>query len=209
MAAEIRGLTRIRDKERVIAALTSAFIDYPKLTAAFPGKERRAIAVESALRFYVAFAMRYGGAYALNSLCQEAVVIIPSSRRKASKLKYFLAGSYSRRYKNTIWKLSEGEKQTQIEVFSEMEQMETQIKFPSKYIYVNFLGVRPEYQKRGKGRAVMEKVLAYGEKRSLPIVLFTNEPKTVGFYQSMGFKIMGITSSKKFQFINIYLVKLQ
>ncbi|MHC1723333.1 MAG: GNAT family N-acetyltransferase [Aminipila sp.] len=207
MATEIKGLTRIRDKEKVIATLTSAFIDYPKLTKGFPERGRRAIAVEATLRFYVAYCMRYGKAYALNEKCQGAVVIIPSSRRKGSKLKYMIAGSYSPKYKNAISRLTGEEQKIRIELFNEMDQMETEIKFPSKYIYVNFLGVKPEYQRQGNGRAIMERVLDYSKGKNLPVMLFTNQPKDVEFYQSMGFKIMGITSSKKYQFINIYLLK--
>lgn len=207
MAAEIRGLTRIKDKDKVIATLMSALIDYPKLTKGFPDRGRRAIAVEATLRFYVAYYMKYGGAYALNDKCQGTVVLATSTRRKGSKLKYILAGSYSRKYKNTLLKLTEQEQQTRIELFNEMDQMETEIKFPPKYIYVSFLGVKPEHQGQGTGRAIMEKVINYCKGKNLPVMLFTNEPKAVKFYQSMGFKIVGITSSKKFEFINIYLVK--
>lgn len=207
MATEIRGLTRIKDKDKVITTLMSAFIDFPKLTKGFPERGRRAIAVEATLRFYVAYYMRYGGAYALNDKCQEVVIITTSTRRKGSKLKYIIAGSYSKRYKNTLLKLTEQERQTRIELFNEMDQMETDIKFPPKYIFVSFLGVKPEYQRQGKGRALMERIINYSKGKNLPVMLFTNEPKTVEFYQSLGFKIVGITSSKKFQFINIYLVK--
>lgn len=207
MATEIKGLTQIRDKEKVIATLTSAFIDYPKLTKGFPERGRRAIAVEATLSFYVAYCMRYGKAYALNEKCQGVVVIIPSSRRKGSKLKFMIAGSYSRRYKNAISRLTAEEQRIRTELFNEMDQMETEIKFPSKYLYVNFLGVKPEYQGQGNGRAIMERVIDYSKGKSLPVMLFTNQPKDVEFYQRMGFKIMGITSSKKYQFINIYLLK--
>lgn len=207
MAAKIRGLIRVRDKEKVIATLTSAFTNYPKLAKAFPEQGRRAIAIEANLRFYVAYAMKFGQAYTLDDKCQVMVVIIPSSRRKASKLKYIIAGSYSKRYKNAVLSLTEEEQKTRLEIFEEMNQMETEIVFPSKYIYVSFLGVKSEYQKQGNGREILDKIITYAKEKKLPIVLFTNEPKGVEFYQSMGFKIMGITSSKKFQFINIYLIK--
>ncbi len=118
-----------------------------------------------------------------------------------------IAGSYSKRYKNALLRLTEEEQRIRTELFNEMDQMETEIKFPSKYIYVNFLGVKPEYQGLGNGRAMMEKIIDYSKGMNLPVMLFTNEPKDVEFYQSMGFKIMGITSSRKFEFINIYLVR--
>lgn len=207
MAAKIRGLIHIRNKDKIISVLTSAFIDYPKLTKVFPQKDRRAIAVEANLRFYVSYAMRYGGAYTLNDNCQAIVVIITSSRRKASKLKYIIAGSYSKKYKTTVLRLTKDEQEIRLKIFEEMNKMETEIVFPSKYLYISFLGVRPDCQKQGYGREIIEKVSVYARGKRLPIVLFTNEPNGVEFYQSMGFKIMGITSSKKFQFINIYLIK--
>lgn len=208
MTADIKGMVQIRDKEKVISTLISAFTDYPQLTRAFPDRSRRMIVTEASLRFYVAFGMKYGDAYALSEACQGVAVVISSSKRKVSKLKYFLAGSYSRKYKNTISRLTEEEQRIRTELFQEMTQMETEIKFPSKYIYLSHLGVKTEHQGQGIGSAIMDRIIDYGEKKKLPVVLFTNEPEGVGFYQNMGFKIMGITSSKKFQFINIYLIKL-
>ncbi|QAT41784.1 GNAT family N-acetyltransferase [Aminipila luticellarii] len=207
MAAEIKGLIEIRDREKVIRTLMSAFSDYPQLAQAFPDKSRRLIVMEAALRFYAAFGMRYGGAYALDPACQGVAILLPSQKRKGSALKYFFAGSYSSQYKRAVSRMTEEEHRIRTELFAEISQMETEIKFPPKYLYISYLGVRPEYQGQGNGRMLMNRLVEYGEKKELPIVLITSEPKEVPFYQSMGFKMMGITSSRKFQFINIYLIK--
>lgn len=207
MVAKIRGLTRIRDKEKVVSTLISAFTDYPQLIKAFPKRNRRIIAIEANLRFYAVYSMRFGRAYSLDNECNGIVILLSSFQRKASKFKYKIAGSYSSKYKDTISSLTEQEKKTRLELFSEMELMEKDINFPAKYMYISFLGVRREYQRQGIGHKIMEKVIEYGKQKTIPIVLCTSEPKDVDFYQSLGFKIMGITSSKKYEFINIYLVK--
>mgnify|MGYP002512276862 CR=1 FL=1 len=85
--------------------------------------------------------------------------------------------------------------------------MEEDIQFPKKYIFIYYLGVKSEFRNQGIENRIIEKLMEEGIKKTLPIVLYTNEPDNVAFYQNLEFKIIGITSSKTFQFMNIYLIK--
>ncbi len=207
MAIRIKGLTKIRDKEKAVKILLEALIDYPLLNKAFPDRGRRIKILESDLWFKVSYGMKFGQAYALNKECHEVIIILPSACRKTSKLKNIIAGGYSSKYKELVSNLTEEEQEEKLSLFSEIMEMEKDIEFPSKYLYISFLGVKEEHQNKDKVLELLNKVLAYGVMKNTPIVLTTSEPKNVNFYQELGFKIMGITSSKKFQFINIYLVK--
>ena len=53
---------------------------------------------------------------------------------------------------------------------------------------------------------LMTNVCSYADSVRLPLMLFTNTADDVRFYQSLGFKIIGETSSKKFGFTNTYLI---
>lgn len=208
MVKRIEGLVKIKDKEKVIETLISSFAENPKLINIFPGRERRAIAASAAMRFYGIYSMKQGGAYSLSADCNSIVTVLDSGRRKATKIGYFLRGSYSKKYRRLMEELTEEERKHMKSLFDEVEEMEADIEFPKKYLYVSFLGVRPQFQNQGQGRKTMECLIAQGEKNKLPLVLFTSEPNNVAFYQELGFKIIGITSSKQFRFINIYLMKM-
>ena len=207
MAIKVAGLTRITDKEKVFSTLLDAFEEYPKLSKAFPEKDRRLIAIEATVRYYASYDMRYGRAYSLDSSCKEVVLLVNSRRMRYTKLKHILAGSYSSRYKRVISKLTDEERIRRVEIFEEMNEMEKELKFPKHHIYIDFLGVKNQYQRQGRGRMIMEEVISYSEEVDLPLMLFTNTTEDVRFYQSLGFRAVGITSSKKFKFINTYLVR--
>lgn len=207
MGGKIKGLAVIRDRDRAVAILAAAFADYPQLKSAFPDRSRRLAVTEAVLRFQVNLSMRYGGVYALTRECQEVALVLPSSRKKVSRLRLLLAGNEAGRYRQALERLTEQERRTKKEIFSEMGQMESEIAFPSRYLYISYMGVHGDYQKQGKGRRLMEKILAHGERKGLPLVLSTSKPEQVAFFQGLGFQVMGITSSRHFQFINIYIIK--
>lgn len=207
MGRKISGLEKIRDRDKAVTLLTEAFADYPQLTGAFPQKDRRLAVMRTVLQYQVNLSMRYGGVYGLSRECREAVLMLPSSCRNPSGMQLFLSGNKTGRYRHALRRLTPEEQQVMNQVFSEMEQMEAEIPFPPKYLYLSYLGVKAEYQRQGRGRKLMENLLTYGKKKKLPVVFFTNQPDLVPFYQGLGFQVMGITSSRNFQFINIYLIK--
>lgn len=52
----------------------------------------------------------------------------------------------------------------------------------------------------------MTQICSYADDVNLPIMLFTNTEDDVKFYKSLGFHVIGETSSEKFGFTNTYLV---
>ena len=52
----------------------------------------------------------------------------------------------------------------------------------------------------------MTQVCRYADEVCLPVMLFTNTADDVKFYQSLGFDVIGETSSEKFGFVNTYML---
>ena len=52
----------------------------------------------------------------------------------------------------------------------------------------------------------MSQVCRYADQIGLPIMLFTNTADDIKFYQSLGFRIIGETSSERFGFVNTYML---
>ena len=194
------------DKEKLVLTYLSAFESYPKLMQAFSDKKTRLLALEATLRYYTAFDLRYGSGFSLDENVREAVLIIHSDRMKYTFLKHLAAGSYGKEYRAVISKLSKEEKQTRAALFEELDRLEATVDIPRPHIYADFLGVASEYQHQGRGRKLMSQVCRYADQIGLPIMLFTNTAYDIKFYQSLGFRIIGETSSERFGFVNTYML---
>ena len=194
------------DKEKLVLTYLSAFESYPKLMQAFSDKKTRLLALEATLRYYTAFDLRYGSGFSLDENVREAVLIIHSDRMKYTVLKHLAAGSYGKEYRAVISKLSKEEKQTRAALFEELDRLEATVDIPRPHKYADFLGVAREYQHQGRGRKLMSQVCRYADQIGLPIMLFTNTADDIKFYQSLGFCIIGETSSERFGFVNTYML---
>lgn len=57
--------------------------------------------------------------------------------------------------------------------------------------YAHFVGVRPDAQGRGWGRAMMRAGMARAAADGLPVYLETARPENVSFYSGLGFEVLG------------------
>ena len=151
--------------------------------------------------------MMYGAGFSLDENVHEAVMLIHSDMMKYTFLKHLAAGSYSREYRNVMNRLSAEDRKLRLELFEELDLLESQLDtIPRPHIYADFLGVEKKYQHQGRGRKLMTQVCRYADEVGLPVMLFTNTADDVKFYQSLGFDVIGETSSEKFGFVNTYML---
>lgn len=206
---EIKGLYQLKreDEEKLIQTFQDAFTYYPKLMTAFPDKKTKEAALEATLRYYVAYDMEYGQAFALDEEINEGVCLVYSQDMNYTEERHIRAGSYSQEYKAAMARLTEEEQQRRIELFDELDRLEEQVDIPYPHLYADFLGVKEAYQKQGRGRRLMTAVCDFAKEEGLPIMLFTNTDDDVAFYESLGFYVIGVVHSDEFVFTNTYLVK--
>lgn len=205
---EIPGLYRIRksDREKMFRTFLSAFRSYPKLMQAFPEERERIPALEATIRFYGAYDFRYGAGFSLDENVREAVLMVHSDEMRYTSLRHLTAGSYGKAYRRAMDLLSEEDRRKWRLLFDELDRLERSVDIPRPHIYLDFLGTRKEYQHQGRGRKLMEKICTYADSVRLPIMLFTNTSADIHFYKSLGFHIIGQTSSETFGFTNTYMV---
>lgn len=194
------------DQEKLIKTYMSAFREYPKLMNVFPDTQKRLYALEATLRYYTAYDLTYGSGFSIDENVNEAVIAVHSSQMHYSFLRHLRAGSYSRGYRNAMKSLSGSDRSRRTELFKELDRLEKNVKVPSPHIYVDFLGVAEQYQHQGRGRKLMSYICRYADSHGLPVMLFTNTADDIRFYQSLGFNIIGQTSSEKFGFTNTYML---
>ncbi len=206
---ELKGLYKLKkeDREKLVQTYLDAFKDYPKLMLAFPNKKAKEAALEATLRFYTAYDMEYGEAFSTDENINDGVCIVHSDDMDYTEDRYIRAGCYSPEYQAAMDRMTLEEQQRRIELFDELDALEADIEIPHPHIYADFLGVHSDYQQQGRGRKLMGAVTDYAREQGLPVMLFTNTPEDVEFYQSMGFKVLAVVSSEKFGFSNTYLLK--
>lgn len=194
------------DLEKVIETYKDAFSKYPKLMGAFPKKDERAYALEATLRYYCAYDLYFGKGFALDESVNEAVLFVSSEEMKYTEKRHKIAGSNSEKYEKVMKKLTKKQQEKRIELFCELDEMELELDIPEPHLYVDFLGVKEKYQHCGRGKKLMEAVIKIAKNKGIPIMLFTNTPEDIEFYEGLGFHQIGRTKSEKFGFENVYLV---
>lgn len=206
---QIDGLYKLKkeDQEKLIQTYMDAFKYYPKLMAAFPEEKVKAAALEATLRYYVAYDMEYGAAFALDEEVNEGVCLAYSQEMHYTEERHRKAGSYSPEYYAAMNRMTGEEQERRIALFEELERLEEGIVLPETHLYVDFLGVRERCQKQGRGRKLMTRVCEFAAEQKLPLMLFTNTEDDVNFYKSLGFQVADVVRSAEFGFVNTYLVK--
>lgn len=204
----ILGLHKVSksEREKLYTTLIDAFGEYPKMRAAFSEEKSQMAALEATIRYYAAYDTHYGSAFSLDENINEAVVLVYSDDMKYTLFRHIISGSYSKQYRAAMNKLSKSDRNRRIQLFNELDRLETTVDIPRPHIYLDFLGVKSDCQHQGRGRKLMTSVCSFADSMQLPIMLFTNTDEDVAFYQSLGFNIIGITSSEEFKFINTYML---
>ena len=205
----IQGLYEIRknESEKLFTMWLDAFHDYPKLAEAFPQMDKKLAAMEATIRFYGMYDLKYGQAFATDENIDDGIVIVDSEDMQYTTSRYIEAGCYSDGYNAAMNMLTEEEKNRRIAVFDELDELEKTMDIPYPHIYIDFLGVRRSCQGQGRGRKLIHKITEYADGRNRPLMLFTNTPEDVAFYQKEGFKVIGIAKSDKYGFENTYMVR--
>lgn len=198
--------TKRSDYEKIYTTLISAFKKYPKMLTAFPDDHTREAAIEATIRYYAAYDLRYGSGFSLDNSINEVAIIVHSDEMRYSFIRHLLSGSYSIGYKAAMNRLNKNDRIKRLRLFDELDRLEATVDIPRPHIYLDFLGVEEKHQHQGRGRKLMDKICKYADDTCLPIMLFTNTDEDIAFYQSLGFRIIGITHSEEFGFTNTYLL---
>lgn len=205
MSIKIPELYEVISLKKVVEVLKDALSEYPKLMAVFPNEYIRTAALEATLWYYGAFDMHYGKAYTLSEEADEVALIVESKEARYSKGRCMKAGSYSIEYQEAKEKMGVDDRKKRLKFIKELNKLEKKVKFPKEFLYIDFFGVSKEKQGQGKGGELMDKIIAYADKRKLPLLLFTNTARAKNFYEGKGFKVVDTIVSEKFGFESSYM----
>lgn len=195
-----------RDHGRFYKTLFDAFRDYPKLIGAYPGWDDRQAAIEMVIRYYGAYDLFYGSAFSLDEGINEVLAVVHSDEMDYSDERCKAADCENGGFRAAASKLSRADVKKWWEFFEELDRQEAMLKIPRPHLYVDYLGVRKDRQREGRGSRLIRALCDYASEQGLPVMLFTNGEDDVRFYLNMDFKVIGMTRSVKFGFENTYML---
>lgn len=207
MDLKIRGLCPLTAKRRVIRIITDSLLDTGVLRDVFPKKERRRKALEYYLYREAGYQMTHGRAYGLDGAGREAIILLGSDDFSEKKRSLFNRVREKMGCRRAGLRLTSTEREKIHRMIEEIHQMERGINLPRKHIHLEFMGVRRTFQRCGRGGALLDRVIRISEDRKIPIVCCNHNPEATGYFQKKGFKVVGITSSKRFRVMNIYMMR--
>jgi GNAT superfamily N-acetyltransferase len=173
-----------RDEPAAVAALATAFAEYPLFPPLCPDVLRRPRVVAAFCRFLFRAAVRAEGAY--GTADRSAIICTwPPGREWPSRWSGFRAGGLS-----LFWQLGWRGSRLLARLESEFDAARRK-HVPGPHCYVPLLGVRPEMRGKGLSRAVFGPVFAAADRARVPVYLETMTEPNVAIYTRLGFELVG------------------
>jgi GNAT superfamily N-acetyltransferase len=172
------------DEPAAVATLAAAFAEYPLLVRLCPDARCRPRVVEAFCRVLFRTSVRLDSAFATPD--RAAVVCLwPPGSEWPSPWTIVRPGGPS-----FLWRLGLRGARLLARIERELDAARAR-HVPGPHWYVPLLGVRPDAQRRGLGRAVMRPVFEAADRAGLPIYLETVPEVNVTVYQRLGFVLRG------------------
>lgn len=184
MASPVVVPLKSEDRDRAAASLARAFQDDPLQTYVFPDPAERAALSQAHFAPLLEYGLRFGTVLTTAAELRGAAVWLPPGRTEITDERATEAGL------DKLPELLGVEAATRF--FAALSAVEPYHKtdVPVNHSYVLVVGVEPTAQGRGLGRALLAPLLQQADRDGLPCYLETAQPRNVGFYQHLGFRIL-------------------
>jgi ribosomal protein S18 acetylase RimI-like enzyme len=181
----VEDLYRLHKHETAQAGLmlTEAFQDDPVFNAIFEGATP-----EQWVAFFTApvvYCLKYGQVIAPSAQMEGVAAWVPGKFADMDFFRMLLSGAMWAGMKMGI----EIAQKLKV-VFGPIEQDRKVHLQGRDYLYLQLIGLSPQYQGQGFGRILLAALFAESEQKGLPIYLETETEKNVQIYQHLGFKVL-------------------
>lgn len=185
----VDGLYTLKKKDAYKASLVfaEAFYDYPLFKGIIPD-DKRMEALSIMFDMDIRYAMRTGGAYALNEELEAVMTWQYHSVQKADIWGYFSA--VTPRMFRLIFLLGFKCLNRLQEMFTEIQKQMDVLKVPPDTSYLSSIGIKKSLQGQGMGKKLLAPMLEELQKRGRNVLLCTNLAKNVEIYKHFGFEVL-------------------
>jgi GNAT superfamily N-acetyltransferase len=170
-----------RDRERVAAALTAAFMDDPVTEWAAPDERRRPGVIRHFFRCYFDFHVGEGTVYVDPERRGAAVWALPGNWKTTTgqDLRISRAFAHPRHWPRAPT------------VARGLLGLEREHPPQPPHFYLASLGVEPEHQGEGLGSRLMQPILEICDSDGVPAYLESSKESNIAFYARHGFRVSG------------------
>jgi len=185
MVASIEILSGHRFRRpRFAEILSSAFAGDPFYTFVFPDPERRTRLLPWLFNKLLNYANHYGLVFADSKYRGISIWLGPKHTRLLP-LGVLRSGLFLFPFKVSHLELKRSIKLAQVSNQLHRQAVST------PHFYLEAVGVEPLHQGKGLGRALVQAGISRADELHIPSYLETHNPANLGFYQSLGFSIVG------------------
>lgn len=168
--------------EATAAALARAFHHDPLQTYILPDEQERADRSPAHFASILRYGLLFGEVLTLPGPTSGAAVVLPPDGWEITPDRAAAAGFDQ--WSTTLGEVAANRFITALAALEPLHHRDV----PHAHWYVLLLGVAPEWQGAGKGRALLRTVFDRATAAGQPCYLETAQPKNVGFYEHLGFR---------------------
>jgi GNAT superfamily N-acetyltransferase len=172
------------DLEATAAALARAFQDDPLQTYILPDAEERARRSPAHFASILRYGLLFGEVFAAPGRARGAAVVLPPDGWEITPERAAAAGFDQ--WPITLGAVAAERFSSALSVLEPLHHRDV----PRAHWYVLLLGVAPDAQGTGLGRALLQPVFDRATAAGQPCYLETAQPKNVGFYEHLGFRVV-------------------
>lgn len=166
------------------AALARAFHDDPLQTYILPDSRERAARSPAHFASILRYGLLFGEVFTIPGPASGAAVVLPPDGWEITPERAEAAGF--NQWPTTIGEVAADRFVNTLSVLEPYHRRDV----PPAHWYVLVLGVAPEAQGTGRGRALLQPTLARAATAGQPCYLETAQPKNVGLYEHLGFRVL-------------------
>jgi len=187
MSFEIEELYKIQKKDIEIASqvLGKAFHDDPTWIYVIPDENERKEKLPSVFEYSIRYSLKYGEVYAPTENLEGIAVWMPHTTVEKSMWRILRSGAFRAALKmgSEIGKRIE-------KLFDQIDQDRREHMKDRSYVYLQAIGVLPEFQGRGFGGRLLKPMFTKADIEGILIYLETETEKNIQIYKKYGFKTL-------------------
>ena len=187
MSFTLEDLYRVQKKDIGLACqvLGKAFHKDPAWIHVIPDEDTRKKKLPTVFEFVLRYSLKYGEIYAPTDNLEGIAAWVPHTTVNETLWRIIRSGAI----RATIKMGSEIGRRIQ-RLFSVIEKDRREHMKDRSYIYLQVIGVLPEFQGKGFGGKLLKSMFAKTDMEGIPIYLETETEKNMSIYSKYGFKIL-------------------
>ena len=198
MSSRLNELYRLekQDVDTAGSVLATAFFEDPAWIKVLPDPSERRVKLPLCFQFILTYAIKYGEVYAPSSNLEGIALWLPYDLIEITVWRMLRSGAFRRGLK-----MGQDLGNRIQQVFNSIDSDRKENMADRAYIYLQAIGVAPEFQGKGFGGTLLRSMFERCDKEGMAIYLETETPENVEMYKKMGFTVLKERMITEYDFV--------